>query len=73
MCMRITLVRSRPHPDDTTDVDKHGVPRVRQVPTFLSVTTLLGQEILYRLLDTNLTCKSTCNRKLVTGSACTRL
>lgn len=46
--MRITLVKSWSHRDDTTDVDKHGVLRVRQVPTFLSVTTLSGQEILYR-------------------------
>ena len=48
MYMRITLVKSWSQPDDTTDVDKHGVLRVRQVPTFLSVTTLSGQEILYR-------------------------
>ena len=48
MYMRITLVKSWSHPDDTTDVDKHGVLRVRHVPTFLSVITLLGQEILYR-------------------------
>ena len=48
MCMRITLVKSWSHPDDTTDVDKHGLTRVWQVPTFLSVTMLLGQEILYR-------------------------
>ena len=46
--MRITLVKSWSHRDDTTNVDKDGVLRVRQVPTFLSVTTLSGQEILYR-------------------------
>ena len=45
MGMCITLVKSWSHRDDTTDVDKHGVLRVRQVPTFLSVTTLSGQEI----------------------------
>ena len=48
MCLRITLVRSWPHPDNATDVDKHRVLRVWQVPAFLGVTTLLGQEILYR-------------------------
>ena len=48
MCMRITLVRSWSHPDNATDVDKHGVISVRQVPTFLGVTTLLCQDILYR-------------------------
>ena len=48
MCMRITPVKSWSHPDDTTYADNHGVIRVRQVPTFLSVTTLSGQKILYR-------------------------
>ena len=48
MCMRITLVKSWSHPDDTTYANKQGVIRVRQVPTFLSVITLSGQEILYR-------------------------
>ena len=48
MRLRITLVRSWPHPDNATDVDNHRVLRVRQVHTFLGVATLLGQEILYR-------------------------
>ena len=48
ICMRITLVKSWSHPGDTTYANKQGVIRVRQVPTFLSVTTLSGQEILYR-------------------------